>query len=146
MDVEDLLHAVHDLHHSTIPHEMLGFQDIVEHCTNSPRSTRFGSILQHTNLGEGIGQQGTADTKTTPIRLEAFSPSTDCADVWIWSAPAVEQGHYTFDSTYSDQTFTPDLAEQLVDMLTESILLFSSNVEAFYPHTSCPTPALLHSH
>ncbi|KAL4870565.1 hypothetical protein BDV12DRAFT_195289 [Aspergillus spectabilis] len=135
--VGDLLHTVQDQHRSTIPHELLGFQDIVEHCTNWPRWTRFSSILQHTNLGDddGIGQQPTADTRTTPIRLEAFSPPTDCADVWIWYAPAVEQAYYTFDFTYSDQTFTPDLAEHLANMLTESILFLSSNVGA--PLSTC---------
>lgn len=96
--VGDLLHAVQDQHRSTMAHEMLRFQDIIENCTSWPRWTRFSSILQHTNLGQGIGQAA-ADSNTT-VRLEAFSPPTDCADVWIWSAPAVEGGQYTFDFTY----------------------------------------------
>jgi hypothetical protein len=140
--VGDLLHAVQDQHRSTIPHETLGFQDIIENCTNWPRWTRFSSILQHTNLGHGVGEASAATI--TSVQLAAFSPPTDCADVWIWSAPAADEGQYTFDFTYSDRTFPPALADQLADMLADSIQTLSSNVEAplstYLLSSPCHTP------
>jgi hypothetical protein len=123
--VSDLLHRVQDQYLTAMPHENLGFRHIIHECTDWPKWTRFSSIVQHTNLGNFIGEVATG---TGDSGIVAFSPPHDVADVWVWSTPAGE--NLTIELTFGDGVIPDDIATKMIGMLCSTIEIISADVSS----------------
>ncbi|OCK74419.1 acetyl-CoA synthetase-like protein [Lepidopterella palustris CBS 459.81] len=113
MTVLDLLKEAQEQYISAIPFEMLGYNTIVERCTEWPRWDRLSSIVLYQNLDES-----TTDSVTiagNPVKINEIVFSTDRADVLIYFEP---QGL----ETVARIRFCPDVlpvsfAQELLDRL-----------------------------
>ena len=82
--VLDLLKQVQEEYLSSIPFESLSLGEIVEKCTNWPRSTQFSSIIQHQNLDEIVESLsfGNATCTVGPVNTPAYA-----SDIFMVSNP-----------------------------------------------------------
>ena len=80
----DLLKQVQEEYLSSIPFESLSLREIVEKCTNWPRSTQFSSIIQHQNLDKIVEPLsfGNATCTVGPVNKPAYA-----SDIFMVSNP-----------------------------------------------------------
>lgn len=123
-----LLRLVQNQHLESIPYETMGFQRIVEQCTEWPRWTRFGSVVQHQNLKEILTACRFGDTN---CKIGAISSPHDIVDVAIFSSL---QGKRTEVSLHFSKKFVPlSFAKEILEVLCATILQFSKDVNAQLP-------------
>ena len=113
MTVLDLLKGVQEQYISAIPFEMLGYNTIVERCTEWSRWERLSSIVLYQNLDESSTDSVTM--AGSPVKINEIVFSTDRADVLIYFEP---QGL----ETVARIRFCPDVlagsfAQELLDRL-----------------------------
>ncbi|KAI9745049.1 MAG: hypothetical protein M1818_001327 [Claussenomyces sp. TS43310] len=119
----ELLNEVQEQHLLSTPHEWVGFQHIIEKCSDWSSSTRFSSILQHTSFDAGINRSGMMGD--IEIQTEGFSPPRDVSDVWIWSGP--QDDGFVVDFTFSDRAMSEDVAKEMLDVLCRTVDGLSAN-------------------
>ncbi|RDL30479.1 uncharacterized protein BP5553_10357 [Venustampulla echinocandica] len=129
----DLLKHVQSQQLLSTPFESMGYRDIFKKCTSWPKWTYFSSIVQHQNIGPN-----------EPIKLDGttYEPGfmgtdLDLVDVSIVSTP-LEDGSMEISLNYS-HNIPSELAEELLEMLCEYTMSFSSNPNAPLPNPSAIT-------
>jgi hypothetical protein len=98
-------------------YEYLGFQGIIDNCTNWPKWTRMSSILQHTNFN--VGMNNMDSWGGTEMHLGNFTPDHDVSDIWIWTGPAADG--LSVDFTYSNSAIPADTAREIFDRFCGNI-------------------------
>jgi aryl carrier-like protein len=98
-------------------YEYLGFQGIIDNCTNWPKWTRMSSILQHTNFNVGMNNMDMWGG--TEMHLGNFTPDHDVSDIWIWTGPAADG--LSVDFTYSSRAIPADTAQEIFERFCENI-------------------------
>ncbi|KAK3903068.1 hypothetical protein C8A05DRAFT_43642 [Staphylotrichum tortipilum] len=122
---KELLRQVQDQQVSNMPHEVLGFREIIRHCTNWPRWTYFTSTVQHQN----VEQRGS-------VRLGDVDYRVGCA-----SAAQENFSDMSIMLSFTDDGAIPhDFAERLLDMLCDAAHLLATD-----PNTILPSAAELRS-
>jgi hypothetical protein len=125
---KDLLSAVQEQAIKGIPHETLGFREVVQACTNWPSWTFFNSIITHQNL-EGDEGDDVLHTGNGPLRfMEAVGGDADIADVSIVSSPTADNGMEI--SLYCLEEVIPRLlADDLHSLLCDTVSAFMKTPE-----------------
>ena len=112
----ELLSTVQQQHVGAMPHESLGFSQIMERCTEWPRGTRFSSIVQHQNTDDVSWFKLTGDTAA---EVTLSCPDHDSTDVWVISIPDGDKMRLTLSC---NATLVPDKpAAMLLDRLVANI-------------------------
>ncbi|KFY06569.1 hypothetical protein V492_07948 [Pseudogymnoascus sp. VKM F-4246] len=124
--LKDLLRQVQGQHLDMSPYESLGFQHIIENCTEWPKWTRFSSILQHTNFN--VGMNDIDAWNDVQMTLGNFTPDHDVSDVWIWTGPSNDG--CLVDFTYSSEAISKSTAQTMLDNLCNIITVISKTPEA----------------
>lgn len=139
--LKDLLWQVQGQHLDMSPYESLGFQHIIDNCTEWPKWTRFSSILQHTNFN--VGMNDVDAWNNVQMTLGNFTPDHDVSDVWIWTGPSTDG--FLVDFTYSSEAISESTAQTMLDNLCNIITVISKTPEApisavfFEPEIKLPT-------
>lgn len=122
--ISDILQQIQNKHLDMSAYESLGFQDIIEKCTNWPKWTRVSSILQHTNFNIGMNDMDMwgADTE---MHLGNFTPEHDVSDIWIWTGPA-DDG-FSIDFTYSSTAIPEAIAQEMFERFCDTLTQISEH-------------------
>lgn len=116
----DLLSHLHAQQSAMIPYETMPFADIVEKCTQWPKSTRFGSVVQHQNLpiaAQDVDRLGEHMWK--PTGSIAYPGLCDEVDSWVCSVP--DGDRITIGLRYNDWVLPSQVANMLLDFLCSTV-------------------------
>ncbi|PYH86146.1 acetyl-CoA synthetase-like protein [Aspergillus uvarum CBS 121591] len=126
----ELLDAIQQQYIDALPHSMLGFRRIIDHCTQWPPSTRLSSILQYQNLHQDLDSVLLGGATGS---LEAYVPVSDAADLWMMVTPTNDCGAerlHEIKLSYSAATIPPSIADRILDEFDDAILFLQT------PHAS----------
>ncbi|RAH78382.1 acetyl-CoA synthetase-like protein [Aspergillus japonicus CBS 114.51] len=126
----ELLDAIQQQYIGALPHSMLGFREIIDHCTQWPPCTRFSSILQYQNLHQDLDRVLLGGATGS---LEAYVPASDAADLWMMVTPTDDCGAerlHEVKLSYSAATIPSSLADRILDEFDDAISFFQA------PHAS----------
>ncbi len=126
--VKNLLRQVQDQQVANMSHEVLGFREIIRHCTSWPRWTYFTSTVQHQN----IDQSGFVRLGDVDYRIGCASAAQeDFADLSVFSQPLQDDNMFEIMLSFSENGAIPrDFAERVLDMLCEAARLFATDPDA----------------
>ncbi|OJJ95659.1 hypothetical protein ASPACDRAFT_64146 [Aspergillus aculeatus ATCC 16872] len=126
----ELLDAIHQQYISALPHSMLGFREIIDHCTQWPPTTRLSSILQYQNLHQDLDRVLLGGATGS---LEAYVPASDAADLWMMVTPTdicgAERLH-EIKLSYSAAIMPSSVADRILDEFADAISFLQA------PHAS----------
>ena len=128
---KNLLRQVQDQQVANMSHEVLGFREIIRHCTSWPRWTYFTSTVQHQN----IGQSGSVRLGDVDYRVGCASAAQeDFADLSVLSHPLQDDNMFEIMLSFSESgAISRDFAERVLDMLCEAARLFATDPDATLP-------------
>ncbi|KAF2422733.1 acetyl-CoA synthetase-like protein [Tothia fuscella] len=112
----DLLQELQAQHVQSLDHELFGWRNIVEQCTDWRPWTRFSSIVQHQNIDTILGESGSQELS---FQVSAKVSKADVADVTIYSVPDGEMT--TLEIGFCSKVVPHQLAELLLDSLCDSL-------------------------
>lgn len=126
----DLLHSIQQQQTDTIPHESLGFQQIIDQCTEWAPATRFSSVFQYQDFGGEEAAPG------QPVSFEGVlkctpgfvCPAPDACDMSILATPAGDQ--IRVEMIFSSHAVSRDLAQRMLETLAGKLESISRDVEA----------------
>lgn len=125
-----LLHQVQDQQLSNMPHEVLGFREIIRHCTTWPSWTYFSSTVQHQNVDDL--NPGSRVYSGTPVRLGDTSYRIGSANS---ASPGIQHEEFA-DLSILSQRYYPKHGENVQgDHVYEIMISF---VEGGDPNTTVP--------
>ncbi|KAK2783180.1 NRPS [Onygenales sp. PD_12] len=75
-----LIHSLHAQHVDSLPHDSVGWRNIIKSCTSWPSWSTFSSILQHQNLNNIKGQS-----------VRGIARVGAAVDIWILTTPRGEE-------------------------------------------------------
>jgi hypothetical protein len=116
-----------------MPHEVLGFREIVRHCTTWPDWTYFTSTVQHQNIDQSSSMRlGNVDYTVGC----ASASQEDFADLSVFSQPTTDGPNDTYEimlSFLEGAPITRDFADGALDMVCEAARLFSADPDMALP-------------
>ena len=126
-----LLRQVQDQQIANMAHEVLGFREIIRHCTSWPRWTYFASTVQHQNMD----QAGQVRVGEVDYRVGCASVAQeDFADLSVLSQPSGNDDEYEIILSLAEGGPIPrEFAERVLDMLCEAAQLFAANPDMQLP-------------
>ena len=135
-----LLHQVQDQQLANMPHEVLGFREIIRHCTTWPGWTYFTSTVQHQNVDQStVVRLGDVDYQVGC----ASTAHEDFADLSVFS----QQHRQACDGTdggtgdmyeimlsFAEGGAIPhDFAKRALDMLCDAARIFAADPDVALP-------------
>ncbi|KAL9079438.1 MAG: hypothetical protein Q9157_001692 [Trypethelium eluteriae] len=128
----DLLHDIQGQQVANMPHEMLGFREIIKRCTDWPDCTTFSSIIQHQNLEASESYRfGDVD-----YHVSAVGAPGEMADINIVSVPQKDNNVEINLSFVRDGGITSAFATRLLDSLCTMATAISAE-----PDMALPSPS-----
>ncbi|KAH8432011.1 uncharacterized protein LDX57_009658 [Aspergillus melleus] len=117
--VQELLQLIQQQQTDTIPHESLGFRQIIDQCTNWSKETRFSTVFQYQEFGgEDVTQPITMEGKTTVVP-GFICPSPDACDMSILATPVGEQ--VRIEMIFSTHAMSRSFADATLQKLSARI-------------------------
>lgn len=107
---------------SSIPFESMSLRDIIDECTDWPRNTTFGSILQHQNSYVPLEAPGLAQGMCTIRQTTTNTPSSD---IFILSTPNGSETNV--ELTWSEGVIATDFVKTLLNELCSVVLDVAAN-------------------
>ncbi|RAH71360.1 CoA-dependent acyltransferase [Aspergillus aculeatinus CBS 121060] len=117
----ELLNTFQQQYIGALPHSMLGFGEIIDHCTKWPPTTRLSSILQEQNPHQDLDSV-LLDGATGS--LEAYVPASGAADLWMMVTPTDNYGAerlHEIKLSYSAATMPSSIADRILDESADAI-------------------------
>jgi amino acid adenylation domain-containing protein len=129
-NVLDLLRTIQQQQTDTIPHESMGFQQIINQCTEWTPATRFSSVFQYQDFGTDEAAPG------QPVSFESVlkcapgfvCPAPDACDMSILATPVGEQ--IRVEMIFSSHAMSTEFAQRMLKNLAAKLDLISRDVEA----------------
>ncbi|EAU30201.1 predicted protein [Aspergillus terreus NIH2624] len=127
----DLLQTIQQQQTDTIPHESLGFRQIIDKCTDWPAETRFSSVFQYQEFGGEDASQPLSIERTLKCAPGFICPAPDACDLSILATPVGEQ--VRIEMIFSNHSMSRSFAEGTMRKLCSKVELISRGVEAQLP-------------
>jgi acyl carrier protein len=121
--IQDLLALVQEQHLSAMPHESLGFRNLIKNCTDWPTWARFSSVVQHQSLGRNVGQDFILGDDVR-CEIGVLGPAYDSSDLWVQTTPMEDSFKVEIGS--SSAVVSPKIAEILLDRFCTVLTIFGS--------------------
>jgi amino acid adenylation domain-containing protein len=126
----DLLNTIQQQQTDTIPHESMGFQQIINQCTDWAPATRFSSVFQYQDFGTEDAAPG------QPVPFEGVlkcapgfvCPAPDACDMSILATPVGDQ--IRVEMIFSSHAMSHDFAQGMLKKLAAKLEMISRDVEA----------------
>ncbi|KAI9709501.1 MAG: NRPS [Bogoriella megaspora] len=130
----DLLQTIQGQQVANMPHESLGFRDIIKHCTDWPSWTSFSSVMKHQNT-EDIHNYCFDDIS---YHVSGRGVDGELADITIVSVP------YSDDEVEISLSFTQDsgISRNFCERLLNNLCTTAENISA-NPGVKLPSPSQL---
>ena len=131
--VLDLLSLIQTQQTSTIPHESLGFQHIIDNCTDWSNGTRFSSVFQYQEFGGEDASQPISMEGPTSCSPGFICPAPDACDMSILATPAGDR--VRIEMIFSDRAMSQSFAEKMMKRLCARVsgIAAESNINAGLP-------------
>lgn len=131
--VLDLLSLIQTQQTSTIPHESLGFQHIIDKCSNWPSGTRFSSVFQYQEFAGEDASQPISMEGPTSCSPGFICPAPDACDLSILATPVGDR--IRIEMIFSDRAMTRSFAEKTMKRLCAKVagIAADSNLNAGLP-------------
>lgn len=113
---KSLLQDLRTQHIWSLEHELFGWRNIVETCTDWRPWTRFSSIVQHQNIDNMLRAFG---QKKLPFNVSAKVSKADAADITIYSVPEGEMT--TLEIGFCPEIIPDQVARLLLDELCDNL-------------------------
>lgn len=129
-----LLQAIQQQQTDTIPHESMGFREIIDTCTEWPAGTRFSSVFQHQEFG--AGEEDVTPGQMLPVEgvLKCapgfICPAPDACDLSILATPVVKMDIVRVDMIYSSQAMARGFVEATMKRLASMVDFIAADVDA----------------
>lgn len=129
----DLLSLIQTQQTSTIPHEGLGFQHIVDNCSEWPSGTRFSSVFQYQEFGGEDVSQPISMEGPTSCSPGFICPAPDACDMSILATPTGDR--IRIEMIFSDRAMSRSFAEKTMKKLCAKVsgIAADSNLNAGLP-------------
>lgn len=121
--IHNLLALVQEQQLASMPHESLGFRQLIRDCTDWPTWMRFSSVVQHQNLGRD-GAQEFPMGEDLKCEMGVLGPAYDSSDLWVQTTPRADSFNVEIGSCSA--VVSPDIAETLLDRLCAVLSVFAS--------------------
>lgn len=127
----DLLQTIQQQQTGTIPHESMGFRQIIDQCTDWPRGTRFSSVFQY----QEFGGEDLAPGQHIPIEgvLKCapgfICPAPDACDLSILATPVGQQNMLRVEMIFSNHAMSQDFAQGAMKRLARMVSVISRSAE-----------------
>ncbi|KAL4915856.1 hypothetical protein BDW62DRAFT_187764, partial [Aspergillus aurantiobrunneus] len=118
--IRDLLDSVRQQLISRLPHESLGFRDVVRSCTDMAPGTSFTSLLNH--LDQATEWTLDLESRKYSVSVSKTEGAGDLSDVAITSTAGA--GYVEIAMAYLEDGITAEVAEKLFDQLCETVDVF----------------------
>ncbi|EMD61778.1 hypothetical protein COCSADRAFT_121744 [Bipolaris sorokiniana ND90Pr] len=132
----ELLRSVQDQYISLGESDSMGFDDIVQHCTNWPRNSEFDSFIQHQNIEEEPEFQFAGEATKLQWMKNPFAVPRQLAVV---SYPRGD--NLTIKIVGNTSILTDQCAENLLAMICNAIIQLSGNLEISLAACKASLPA-----
>ncbi|KAL4736553.1 hypothetical protein BDV11DRAFT_172831 [Aspergillus similis] len=130
----DLLKSVQQQLVSRLPHESLGFRDLMRNCTDMPVGTVFTSLLNH--LDQASEWTLDLDDGIYNVSVAKTEGAGDISDVSITSTAGT--GYVEIAMAYLEDGVTAEVAEKLLTRLCETVDAFVNGaLDAELPTVDC---------
>ncbi|KAL4748184.1 hypothetical protein BDW72DRAFT_196020 [Aspergillus terricola var. indicus] len=130
----DLLKSVQQQLVSRLPHESLGFRDLMRNCTDMPVGTVFTSLLNH--LDQASEWMLDLDDGKYKVSVAKTEGAGDVSDVSITSTAGA--GYVEIAMAYLEDGVTAEVAEKLLTRLCETVeTLMNGALDAEVPTVDC---------
>ncbi|CAG7953676.1 unnamed protein product [Penicillium nalgiovense] len=144
--VLELLLAQQQQQVANLPHEFLGFRQIIRDCTDWQRWSHFSSVVQHQNIEPDRALQLDQDNATALYEPGFMGADLDLTDVSVLSTPTGD-GYVDLDLLTSSAVMTPFATELLIEQLGSLLRLWAAlPVEKTPVYEKGESPALLPLH
>ncbi|KAL4995138.1 hypothetical protein BDV10DRAFT_188336 [Aspergillus recurvatus] len=142
--LHDLLKSVQQQLVSRLPHESLGFRDLLRNCTSIPVGTVFSSLLNH--LDQASAWTLDLDDGKYNVSVAKTEGAGDVSDVSITSTAGA--GYVEIAMAYLEDGITAEIAEKLLTRLCEAVDAFVNGaLDAELPSIcSVPRPSAQGGH
>jgi aryl carrier-like protein len=125
-----VFHQLQDQQIANMTHEVLGFREIIRHCTSWPRWTFFTSTVQHQNIDQASKVRlGDIDYKFGCASVA----QEDFADLSVFSQPLGDDKYEIILSFAEGGAIPLEFAERALHLLCEGAQLFASNPDMELP-------------
>ncbi|KAI9367631.1 hypothetical protein BJX61DRAFT_547301 [Aspergillus egyptiacus] len=125
--IRDLLQSLQQQLISRLPHESLGFRDMIRSCSDMPRGTLFSSLLNH--LDQASEWTLDLENKQYSVSVAKTEGAGDVSDVSVTSTAG--PGYVEIAMAYLEDGITADVADTLFERLYETVDMFvNGDVEA----------------
>ncbi|KAL2825063.1 hypothetical protein BDW59DRAFT_162009 [Aspergillus cavernicola] len=118
--IRDLLHSVQQQLISRLPHEALGFRDLIRTCTDMAPGTLFSSLLNH--LDQASEWTLDLDEKKYNVSVAKADGAGDVSDVSVTSTAGT--GYVEIAMAYLEDGITAEVADNLLNQLCETVDAF----------------------
>ena len=125
----DLLRMIQGQQVASMPHESLGFREIIQHCTDWPEWTYFSSVVQHQNISQEM-----------PLRLDgrqykigSVGTGDNLSDFTLLSTPKEGGTVEVALGVCGDGTIPAPLVEKALDMTCSFAENFARSPSASLP-------------
>ncbi|KAL4869849.1 hypothetical protein BDV12DRAFT_195858 [Aspergillus spectabilis] len=125
--IRDLLHSVQQQLISRLPHESLGFRDMIRSCTDLAPGTLFSSLVNH--LDQASEWILDLDNQNYNVSVAKSEGAGDTSDVSITSTAG--SGYVEIAMAYLEDGITAEVADNIFERLCETVDAFvNGDVEA----------------
>ncbi|KAF9890570.1 hypothetical protein FE257_005701 [Aspergillus nanangensis] len=127
----DLLQTIQQQQTDTIPHESMGFRQIIDKCTDWTADSRFSSVFQYQEFGGEDASQPMSIERTLKCAPGFICPAPDACDLSILATPVAEQ--VRIEMIFSNHAMSQSFAESTMRRLCGKVELIAQGVDALLP-------------
>jgi NRPS condensation-like uncharacterized protein/aryl carrier-like protein len=133
----DLLRYIQDQSVANMPYENLGFREIIQRCTEWPKSSYFSTSVFHQN----VHYEGNITLDEELYRIGGAGVVDNLSDLTFVSTPLAQEGKYHVSLHYSDKgPIDSAFATRVLNMAIDAITSLTSS-----PSSTLPSPTTLTS-
>ncbi|KAH8667321.1 hypothetical protein BGZ60DRAFT_564547 [Tricladium varicosporioides] len=121
----DLLNYVQTQHLNNLAFESMGYRDIIKKCTNWPKWTQYGSVVQHRGFSD---EDPTINLGGTNYEPGYMATDLDMVDVCVLSTSLADG--LTDISVLSSPSVPIEISEELLELVCKNALGFTTNPHA----------------
>jgi amino acid adenylation domain-containing protein len=118
--IRDLLHSLQKQLVDRLPHESLGFRDMIRSCADLPQGTLFSSLLNH--LDQASEWTLDLDSGKYNVSVAKTEGAGDVSDVSVTSTAGT--GYLEIAMAYLEDGISAEVAAGLFDRLCETVDMF----------------------
>lgn len=129
----DLLQTIQQQQTDTIPHESMGFHQIIDKCTDWPSGARFSSVFQYQEFsgGDELAPGQSAPVEGVLKCAPGFiCPAPDACDLSILATPVNNQNVVRVEMIFSNHAMSREFAEDAMKRLAMKVEMIARDVEA----------------